>query len=83
MAHVCRNCKRTFSTELELELHRDTCEAASQLVCKECGEKVSERRATRDGWHYRCPNDDCSGAGLGENLFRADDFSITSASFSN
>lgn len=76
MAHVCRNCKRTFSTELELELHRDTCEAASQLVCRECGEKVSERRATRDGWTYRCPNDDCDGSGLGDDLHKADDFSV-------
>jgi ribosome-binding protein aMBF1 (putative translation factor) len=80
MTHVCRDCKRTFGTELELELHKDTCDAAALLVCQECGEKVSERKATRDGWHYRCPNDDCSGSGLGEDLFRADDFSVTPAS---
>jgi len=24
MPHICRDCKRTFNTELELELHRDT-----------------------------------------------------------
>ena len=76
MTNVCRNCKRTFGTELELELHRDTCEAASQLVCRECGEKVSERRATRDGWTYQCPNDDCDGSGLGDDLHKADDFSV-------
>ena len=80
MTHVCRNCKRTFSTELELNLHRDTCEEASQLVCRECGEMVSERRATRDGWHYRCPNDDCSGSGLGEDLHHTGDFSVATSS---
>jgi hypothetical protein len=76
MTHVCRDCKRTFSTELELQLHKDTCDAADKLVCQECGEKVSERRATRDGWHYRCPNEDCDGAGLGEDLHKAGDFSV-------
>ena len=69
MTHVCRNCKRTFSTELELELHRDTC-SQGELFCDECGERFAERTATEDGWHYRCPTDDCGGEGMGEDIHR-------------
>lgn len=65
--HTCRNCKRTFGTELELELHRDSC-TDDQLFCTECGERFAERRATTDGWHYACPDEDCDGTGLGEDL---------------
>jgi hypothetical protein len=65
--HTCRNCKRTFSTELELELHRDSC-TDDQLFCTECGERFAERRATTDGWHYACPSEDCDGTGIGEDL---------------
>ena len=72
MAHTCRHCKRTFGTELELELHRDTC-ADEQLFCEQCGERFSERRATRDGWHYTCPTEECAGSGLGEDLHRVAD----------
>ncbi|MFB6172528.1 MAG: HVO_2901 family zinc finger protein [Haloarculaceae archaeon] len=67
MTHTCRNCKQTFGTELELELHRDSC-SRDQLFCRRCGERFSERTATEDGWHYRCPNEDCDGAGLGQDL---------------
>lgn len=67
MTHTCRNCKRAFSTELELELHRDSC-SRDQLFCEECGGRFAERTATEDGWHYRCPNEDCDGEGLGEDL---------------
>lgn len=65
--HTCRNCKRTFATRLELELHRDSC-TDDQLFCTECGKRFSERRATTDGWHYACPNENCDGTGLGEDL---------------
>jgi hypothetical protein len=65
--HTCRNCKRTFSTELQLELHRDSC-TDDQLFCTECGERFAERRATTDGWHYACPSEDCDGTGIGEDL---------------
>lgn len=75
MTNVCRNCKRTFSTELELELHRDTCRDG-ELYCDECGQRFTERSATRDGWHYRCPADDCDGATLGEDIHRVRDARI-------
>jgi hypothetical protein len=72
MTHTCRNCKQTFTSELDLELHKDTCSDA-QLFCEQCGERFAERRATRDGWHYECPNDDCDGAGLDEDLHQVRD----------
>ena len=72
MIHTCRNCKRTFATELELELHRDTC-SGTQLFCERCGTRFSERRGTRDGWHYRCPSEGCQGAGIGEDLYRVEE----------
>lgn len=72
MVHSCRNCKRTFATKLELELHRDTCTDA-QLFCECCGERFAERRATKDGWHYECPTEDCSGAGIDDDLHRVRD----------
>lgn len=72
MTHTCRNCKRTFGSELELELHRDTCSDA-QLFCEQCGSRFAERHATRDGWHYECPSDDCDGSGIGEDLRRVRD----------
>jgi len=67
MTHTCRDCKRTFSSELELELHQDTC-SSGQLFCDECGERFAERAATTDGWHYRCPNEDCDGTGVGDDI---------------
>ena len=72
MTHTCRDCKRTFSSELELELHRDTC-SEGQLICDSCGERFAERAATTDGWHYRCPNEDCDGAGIGEDIHKVQD----------
>jgi hypothetical protein len=72
MTHICRDCKRTFSSELELELHRDTC-SEGQLICDSCGERFAERSATTDGWHYRCPNEDCDGAGIGEDIHKVQD----------
>lgn len=72
MTHTCRDCKRTFSSELELELHRDTC-SEGQLICDSCGERFAERAATTDGWHYRCPNGDCDGAGIGEDIHKVQD----------
>jgi len=70
--HICRNCKRTFGTELELELHRDTC-SDGQLYCDECGDRFTERAATEDGWHYRCPNDDCDGTGIDDDIHKVSD----------
>jgi len=72
MTHTCRNCKRTFSSELRLELHRDSCSDA-QLFCEQCGARFAERRGTRDGWHYECPEADCNGSGIGEDLRRVRD----------
>jgi DNA-directed RNA polymerase subunit RPC12/RpoP len=71
MAYTCRNCKRTFGSELELELHRDTC-SAGQLFCKQCGERFAERTATDDGWHYKCPTDGCEGEGIDEDIQRVE-----------
>jgi hypothetical protein len=76
MTHTCRNCKRTFTSELRYELHRDTC-SSDTLVCERCGERFSERTSTRDGWHYACPSDGCEGAGIGEDLHSVRDFSVT------
>ena len=78
MPHICRDCKRTFNTELELELHRDTC-AAGELFCDECGERFAERRATEDGWHYRCPNDDCDGDGIGDDIHQVSNVRLEKA----
>ncbi|PSQ43963.1 transcriptional regulator [Halobacteriales archaeon SW_7_68_16] len=70
--HTCRDCNRTFPSELALELHRDEC-TEGDLFCQECGERFSEQAATRDGWHYRCVNADCDGQGMGDDLLRVDD----------
>ncbi|WP_435194485.1 HVO_2901 family zinc finger protein [Natronomonas sp. EA1] len=75
MTHTCRNCKRAFGTKLEYELHQDKC-AAEQLLCRKCGEKFAERTATRDGWYYRCPNDECDGEGIGEDLYAVDELLV-------
>jgi len=72
MTVTCRDCKRTFGSDLELALHRDNCEEG-QLVCRACGDRFAERAGTEDGWHYRCPNDDCDGAGIGEDIRRVAD----------
>ncbi|EFW93444.1 transcription regulator/DNA-binding protein [Haladaptatus paucihalophilus DX253] len=34
-----------------------------------CGERFDADAATDDGWHYQCPNDDCDGAGIREDLY--------------
>jgi hypothetical protein len=72
MPHTCRNCKRTFSSELELDLHRDNC-TEGDLFCDQCGERFSERKATTDGWHYRCPTEGCDGEGIGEAIHKVTD----------
>jgi len=72
MPHTCRNCKRTFSSELELSLHEDNC-GDGQLFCDECGERFAEEDATEDGWHYRCPTEDCDGEGIGEDIRKVTD----------
>ncbi|ARS91568.1 HVO_2901 family zinc finger protein [Natrarchaeobaculum aegyptiacum] len=74
--HTCRNCNQSFQTELALELHRDTC-SAGQLFCQVCGDRFSEAAATEDGWHYACPNDDCEGSGLKEDLYLIEDLRTT------
>jgi hypothetical protein len=72
MTHTCRDCKRTFSTELELELHQDNC-SDGELFCDVCGERFAERTATKDGWHYRCPDESCDGAGIGDQIYKVQD----------
>lgn len=75
MTHACGNCSRSFATKLELELHRDSC-VGDQLACRRCGERFQESTATKDGWHFQCPNDDCDGAGLEEDLVRLDELRV-------
>ncbi|WP_247728735.1 transcriptional regulator [Halovivax limisalsi] len=70
--HTCRNCNQSFQTELALELHGDSCENG-QLFCQVCGDRFREADATRDGWHFACPNEGCDGAGLTEDLFEVED----------
>lgn len=76
MSLSCDNCDRTFESRLALDLHEDTC-GADQLFCRECGERFSEASGTRDGWHYECPNDDCEGAGIGEDLVQMEKVRVT------
>lgn len=40
------------------------------LLCRKCGSTFPEGQATRDGWHYECPTEDCDGEGLGDGLRR-------------
>jgi len=74
--HTCRNCNQSFQTELALELHRDTCKKG-QLFCQVCGNRFREGDATQDGWHYECPNEDCDGDGLQDDLYRVEDVRTT------
>ncbi|EMA38498.1 transcription regulator/DNA-binding protein [Halococcus hamelinensis 100A6] len=76
MTHTCRNCKRTFGSELELELHRDGCSDA-QLFCEVCGDRFAERTATTDGWRFACPNEDCEGEGLEADLHSVGDVLVS------
>lgn len=69
--HTCRNCNRTFTSELDLELHRDTC-GEGDLLCRVCGARFRERVATKDGWHYECPSEDCEGSGRGKDIVAVD-----------
>lgn len=73
--HTCRDCKRTFDSQLELDLHRDNC-AEGELFCDGCGTRFAEREATTDGWHYHCPNPDCDGEGIGEDIHRVEDVRV-------
>lgn len=43
-------------------------QGVDMLLCKQCGERFVADEATNDGWHYECPNEDCDGAGIGEDL---------------
>jgi predicted RNA-binding Zn-ribbon protein involved in translation (DUF1610 family) len=39
------------------------------LVCRKCAAEFPEGRATKDGWHYECP--ECGDAdGIGDGLRR-------------
>ena len=78
MSHSCDACGETFPSKLRLELHRDTC-GEDEMVCRECGERFDAARATTDGWHYACPNDDCDGEGLGESLVQLDEAKVLAA----
>jgi len=40
------------------------------LLCRKCGSTFPEGQATRDGWHYECPTEDCEAEGLGDGLRR-------------
>ncbi len=42
------------------------------LTCRNCGATFPEGQATRDGWHYECPEDGCTASGIGEGLRRLD-----------
>jgi DNA-directed RNA polymerase subunit RPC12/RpoP len=75
MDYTCRDCKRTFGTELELDLHRDNCDDG-QLICRVCGERFAEADGTDDGWHYRCPDSDCGGSGIGDDIHRVTDIRL-------
>lgn len=75
--HTCRTCRQSFESELALELHRDTCR--TRLYCTECGARFDEETATQDGWHYRCPAEDCTGEGIGEDLHRVADAHVAPA----
>lgn len=75
MPHICRDCKRTFSSELELALHEDNC-SQGELFCECCGNRFAEREATEDGWHYRCPEPDCEGTGIGEDIRQVKDVRV-------
>lgn len=72
MPHTCRDCKRTFSSKLELDLHQDNCKDGD-LFCDRCGNRFAEHTATEDGWHYRCPEDECDGKGIGEDIHKVTD----------
>lgn len=73
--YTCSNCNKTFSTELALELHEDSC-AEGDLLCRQCGERFREGEATRDGWHYECPSEGCDGSGRGEDIVEVADARI-------
>lgn len=75
MPYTCRDCKRTFTSELELDLHQDNC-SDGDLFCDACGERFAESTATKDGWHYRCPNEDCEGEGIGQNIHKVEDVRV-------
>lgn len=75
MTHSCGNCGRTFTTKGDLALHRDDC-VADQLACRQCGGRFAESTATDDGWHYECPDADCDGAGIGEDLVHVDELRV-------
>lgn len=72
MPHTCRDCKRTFSSELELDLHQDNCKDGD-LFCDRCGNRFSEASATEDGWHYHCPESNCDGDGIGDDIHQVTD----------
>lgn len=70
MSYTCRGCGRTFPTELDRDLHADRC-VDNALVCRSCGERFDERRATEDGWRFECP--ECGASGIGDELRRVGD----------
>jgi hypothetical protein len=69
----CRDCERPFSSELAL--HRDNC-TEGQLFCQVCGDRFADGVATTDGWHYRCPNEECDGSGIGDDIRRVTDVGL-------
>ncbi|MFB6368747.1 MAG: transcriptional regulator [Haloarculaceae archaeon] len=75
MSYTCRDCKRSFGTQLELDLHRDNC-VDGQLICERCGTRFAEGEGTDDGWYYRCPAAGCDGSGIGEDIRRVGDIRL-------
>ena len=56
-----------------VDLSRESERFDSRLFCGQCGERFQSSEATDDGWHYRCPNEDCEGEGIHEDLYPVKD----------
>ncbi len=63
-------CAGDFPAMVGMNVLRES-KGRDVLLCRKCGAEFPEGQATRDGWHYRCPEDDCDAEGLGEGLRRA------------
>ena len=74
-AHVMSQLYEKSDEAVTDRQKRDSSRSRRQdmLLCKRCGERFVADEATNDGWHYECPNDDCDGAGIGEDLAQLKD----------
>ena len=59
--------------DTDVDLSRDTSNFEEKLFCGQCGERFLADQATQDGWYYRCPNEDCEGEGIHEDLYPVKD----------